>query len=520
MLKTLPVGISTLSEICNRNCVYVDKSKFVKQLVETGKYYFLSRPRRFGKSLFLDTLKQAFLGNKELFNGLYLESNWDWNTKYPVIHISFASGELESKEKLSEKIHDLINEIASNYEVMLDTKSISSRFKELIIELYKKYNQQVVVLIDEYDKPILDNISDIESSNHIRSGLRDLYSVIKDCDEYLKFVFLTGISRFIKTGIFSTLNNLNDITLNSNYADICGYTQNEIDTVFRDYLLDVDKDELKLWYNGYNFFGQESQKVYNPFGILLFLSNNKRFSNYWFSNSTPLYLIKLFKKFKYTLPNCESITVSPSILDSFDPENLNIETLLFQTGYLTIKDVTTNPFSKFSEYKLGYPNFEVRTSLSIDVFTSITLDAGMGGATKNNLVKAIINNDYELMHQTFSSFFASIPYDWYTNNDIQNYEGFYATVIYSCFNAMGLIAIPEEPTNHGQIDLTIELPEKVIIFEFKIQEHYSLGPLEQIKQKKYHEKYLGAKKPIYLIGMVFSKKARNVVDFAYEEILP
>jgi Predicted AAA-ATPase. len=287
-MKLLPIGIQTFEKIRNSNYYYVDKTMFVKKL-ENGGYYFLSRPRRFGKSLFLDTLKEAFSGNKELFKGLYLYDNWDWEKRYPIIKISFASGNIRTSDILLDLMTSQVNRISEKEKINLKEKRPSQMFLELIEKLYEKYNQKVVVLIDEYDKPILDAIENIEVARENREILKDFYSVLKDADPYLKLVFLTGVSRFSKVSIFSGLNQLNDITIDPSFATVCGYTQSELESVFEDRLKDFDKEKIKEWYNGYNWLGES---VYNPFDILL-LFDKKMFKPYWFEAETPTFLIKM-----------------------------------------------------------------------------------------------------------------------------------------------------------------------------------------------------------------------------------
>jgi len=245
-------------------------------------YWFLSRPRRFGKTLFLDTIRAAFAGEKKLFKGLYLEKNWDWKVKYPVINISFGRGTATSSILLGKSINFTLTTQAENYDIELKADTIPERFEELIQKLNKKFNIGVVVLVDEYDKPLLDNLTK-DIAEEMREGLSSFYSVLKDADRYVKFVFLTGVSKFSKTSIFSKLNNLTDISLKPKYADICGYTQKDLETVFVDYLHDVDLIKVKEWYDGYNFLGSN---VYNPYDVLLFLSD-KAYKCYWFETGTP-----------------------------------------------------------------------------------------------------------------------------------------------------------------------------------------------------------------------------------------
>jgi hypothetical protein len=296
--KKLPVGIQSFEVIRTEGYYYVDKTPFVEKLVGEGKYFFLSRPRRFGKSLFLDTLRQAFLGKKGLFSGLYLENHWDWSPKYPVIHISFGAGVVKDTEILIKTIESILREHAEEHQISLTEEILNKRFYELIKRLYKKYSQKVVVLIDEYDKPILDNIEKKEVAIEIREELKNFYAVLKDADPYLKFVFITGVSKFSKVSLFSGLNNLNDITLHPEYATICGYTQKELEKVFTERLSKVDLEEIARWYNGYSWLGE---RVYNPFDILLYL-DSKIFRPYWFETASPSFLIKLFQEKKYFIP--------------------------------------------------------------------------------------------------------------------------------------------------------------------------------------------------------------------------
>ncbi len=508
-MKKLPIGIQTLSKIIENDYYYVDKTQFVKKL-ESGGYYFLSRPRRFGKSLFLDTLKEAFSGNKELFKGLYLYDNWDWSKKYPVIKIDFSGVENESKTLLKEDLSSYLDDIALDYKVELSKKTLPSKFKELIQKLYEKYNQKVVVLIDEYDKPILDVIEDTQKAKNNREILKKFFEILKPSDPYLHLVFITGVSRFSKVSIFSGLNQLMDITLVPDFATICGYTQKELETVFEDRIKDFDKEEVKRWYNGYNWLGES---VYNPFDILL-LFENKIFRPYWFETGTPTFLIKLFQKSQYYLPDLENLEVGEEILSNLDIDNIYPENLLFQAGYLTIKD--TVQLEEETVYILSYPNYEVRKSFNRNFLTHL-IPPPQASKTQLNLIRAFLSADIEKIKQTLYSLFASIPSDWYRKNNINEYEGFYASVVYALFNGSGLTTITEDATNKGKIDLTVMIENKVYIIEFKVVEETEKGQaLQQIKEKRYYEKYTG--KEIYLIGIEFSREKRNIVNFEVEKV--
>ncbi len=514
MKLKLPIGISSFECIRSEGYYYVDKTEFVKKLFDSGKYFFLSRPRRFGKTLFLDTLKQAFLGNKELFKGLFLENNWDWGKKYPVIHISLGSGVYDTKEKLLETLKINLENHAEDYQLPLKHRFLKDRFLDFIQRLSKKFNQKVVVLIDEYDKPILDNIEDVDRAIEMREVLKDFYSVLKDADPYLKFVFITGVSKFSKVSLFSGLNNLYDISLNPEYATICGYTQKELESVFADRLKDVDLEEVKRWYNGYSWLGEP---VYNPFDVLCFLAE-KRFRAFWFETGTPSFLIKLLIRKNYYLPSLETIEASDEILEEFDVDKINVVALLFQTGYLTVEKEIPNPFG-YNIYTLTYPNLEVKSAFSrhfLDFLIPLPEER-----TKRTLqlFKKLYENHIEGMIEEFRSFFASIPADWYRKSLISEYEGYYASVFYAYFSALGVDVRAEDATSKGRVDLVVVLPERCYIFEFKVvKEGAEKKALAQLKEKRYYEKYRGKCKEIYLVGIEFSKKERNIVYYEWEKI--
>ena len=513
-MKKLPIGIQTFGEIRTENYVYIDKTEIALNLIDNGKYYFLSRPRRFGKSLFIDTLKKIFEGKKALFKGLHIYDKYDWEQSYPVIHISFASGVMANREKLDITIKAILNNNAALFAIKFDYNEISLQFQELIKKVSDKYKQKVAILIDEYDKPILDNITDTETAVEMREGLKNFYSVIKDCDEYLKFVFLTGVSKFSKVSIFSGLNNIDDITVDSKYATICGYTQADLEREFKTYLTDCDLDEIKKWYNGYSWLGE---KVYNPFDILLFFAKGKEFRNYWFETGTPTFLINLLQNQKYYIPGIEGVRASDEILGSFDIEKIQIETLLFQAGYLTIDK--KRKIGVKLEYILKYPNLEVKHSLTDYVLTQLSQDAITKQTIQGNLYDVLLKNDIKKMKGIFHSFFASIPHDWYRKNNIADYEGYYASIFYSYFASLGLDVTPEDTTNKGKIDMTLKFEGVIYIFEFKVTELVkdTNSALQQIKDKKYYEKYSDYK-AIYLVGIEFSKEDKNITAYEWEKM--
>ena len=514
-MKKLPVGISTLSKIINEGYAYVDKSRMVHKLAERGSYYFLSRPRRFGKSLFIDTLREAFEANQHLFRGLWLYDHWDWKKRFPVIHLSFGSGVIKSREQLDRRIMDLLYQNERLLGIRCrQPNDIPGYFGELIRNSADRYGLRTVILIDEYDKPILDNISDNAMAFEIREGLKNLYSVIKDSDANIQFVFLTGVSKFSKVSLFSGLNNLTDITLDTEYATICGYTEPEMTKVFSEHLKDKPLEDIRRWYNGYAFLGE---KIYNPFSILNYLRTGK-FRNYWFETGTPTFLINLLRKNRYYIPDIENIEASESLIGAFDIDFIEPENLLFQAGYLTIEHEQRVAAKTF--YKLRYPNMEVKGSLSDYILNRYSHDPVLKERVQLRIYQAFQENDPDSIHRIFQSLFSSIPHDWYRKNKLSEYEGYYASVFYCYFTALGLDVTAEDTTNHGRIDMTVKIDNKVYIFEFKVTDIDKTPgtALEQIKKKGYADKYRSGDVDIYLIGVEFDRNERNIVRFEWQLI--
>ena len=508
-LPKLPIGVQSFEKMRTGGYAYVDKTRFISELVSKGSYYFLSRPRRFGKSLFIDTLDCAFSGRKELFSGLYLDSpdaGWDFETTYPVLRVDFAGGTLKEISDLITRLTTTLDEWEEYYEIDTSSGDPGVRLLSLIPKIAKKTGKQVVILIDEYDRPILDNIGDISLVKEMRDCLKNFYGAIKPLDIHLKFVLLTGVSKFAKTGIFSGLNNLNDITLDRPYSAICGYTQHDLETVFSEYLKKFDVDEIREWYDGYSWTGES---VYNPFDILLLFSKGI-IRPYWFETGTPSFLIALWKKHPRLPAEYEGLIAGDDLLGSFDPEYIRTETLLFQAGYLTIKSWTSDPIRGF-RCVLGYPNTEVRSSLNY-LFSEALIGRDSFGI-RDQLYDALEQEDSDRLHSCFHSFFASIPHDWYRNNPIARYEGYYASVVYTYFASLGYEVIPEDTSNKGRVDLTVKTRSGIWIFEFKvigIDKSGDESPLEQIRKRGYAEKYRSDSRPIYEVGIVFDPETRNI----------
>lgn len=511
--RKLPIGLQTLAELRSDGCYYADKSGYAVDLAQAGKYYFLSRPCRFGKSLFLDTLKEMFEGNAALFQGLTAETRWDWTRTHPVIRISLGAGVLKNRTDLNAALHQRLHEHETRWSLHAQFADARSRFIDLIQRLHAQSGQRVVVLIDEYDKPILDNITDSAAALEMREGLKDLYSVLKDADEHLRFVFITGVSKFSKVSLFSGLNNLQDITMDARYSAICGYTDTDVDTVFAPELPGLDRLEIQRWYNGYNWLGTS---VYNPFDLLL-LFDKREFFPYWFETGTPTFLIKLLAETKQFTPDIGRIVAADSLLSTFDVDHIPVEALMFQAGYLTIASARRLPGRL--QLVLKYPNLEVQASLNDCLLQYLTANALVAGNQIVALYDLLLTNDWAGLKALFHGFFASIPNDWYRSNRIAEFEGYDASIFYSYFAALGLDIRLEDTTNHGRIDMTVLFNAHVYIFEFKVVELTPEGrALQQIKDKAYADKYRARNEPIHLIGTEFSKASRNIVGFEVETL--
>ena len=513
-MKKLPIGISTFSEIITDNHCYVDKTPYVHMLTSSGKYYFLSRPRRFGKSLFVDTLKCAFEGRRELFQGLFLEKNWDWDESWPVLNFSFGGARFSDLHTLDDYIEEMLAFNAVQLGLTLQGRTGNARFKNLLTGTREKFGKKVVVLVDEYDKPILDNLEDIPLAEKMRDGLKNFYSVLKDSDRFIKFCFITGVSKFSRVSIFSDLNNLQDISLATAAGGICGYTQAELEKTFADRLSGVDRDLLRHWYNGYDFLGND--KVYNPFDILLFLNSHK-FGNYWFESATPSFLISLLHRERFYLPSLEHIEIDESMLASFDLERILPEAVLFQTGYLTIRKV--EEFAPGQRIlTLDFPNQEVRVSLNMHLLNYLSGEPSRTSSLRVKMVRALKSRDMDTIRSLFKSLFSSIPGEWYTKNNMDRYEGYYAPGVYSFLASLGFDVRPEESSSHGRCDLILDTGDMVYVMEFKVVELTGdwKQAMAQIKSRGYHNQYVQAGRKVTLVGMDFSRKERNLVGFNIE----
>ncbi len=508
----LPIGIQSFEKIRREGYVYVDKTRFILDLVQRGTYYFLSRPRRFGKSLFVDTLDCAFSGKAELFAGLTLTDPsvmWNFSNISPILRLDFSGGTIRSPDDLNGRLHRIIDFWEERYRVKRTEGSPGERLVYLVPQIAEVTGKQVVILVDEYDKPILDNLDCPVRAGELRDLLRDFYSAIKPLDVHLRFVFLTGVLKFSKTGIFSGLNNLKDITLDRRYSAICGYTEADLREVFGSWMMEHDADLVANWYNGYSWAGEP---VYNPFDILLFLDEGI-IRPYWFETGTPSFLVKILTEHPRSLPDLDTLLAGEDLLGSFRIEDIKPETLLFQSGYLTIKRVQYIGEKVF--YRLGFPNLEVKSAFSSLMLDVLTKSSGIS-TIQRNLDFALDTGDTATLREVIYSFFASIPYDWYRKNQLSGYEEYYASIVYAYFASLGYQVIAEDTTNRGRIDLTVFTKKRIWIFEFKVLTpgmNEGNNPLAQIQEKRYAEKYKADGRPVIEVGIVFDPETRNIIQW-------
>ena len=510
--RKLPIGIQTFREIREEGCYYVDKTAYIQRLVDEGKHYFLSRPRRFGKSLFLDTLKELFEGSEALFAGLAVHDRWDWSIHHPVVRLDFSGRSFTAPDHLHTNLAAQLEGAERRTGLGAPHLAAPERFALLIEMLHERTGQRAVVLIDEYDKPILDALATPEVARANRDALRGLYSAIKFCDAHIKFTLLTGVSKFSKVSVFSGLNNLTDISLESGYSAVCGYTDHDLDTVFAPELPGLDRNEIRDWYNGYSWRGEE--KLYNPFDILL-LFRQREFKAHWFETGTPTFLIDTLLRRGVASPDLDGMSGTEALLSAFDVDEMATEALLFQTGYLTIRGEEDR--NGRTHYRLGYPNREVRQSLNERLLRTLLPEASRRRADDVSLRRLLAENDFSRLEAWFRGLFASIPHQWHIRNDLARYEGYYASVFYSCFAGQGFDLVAEDSSSRGRVDMTLRFNGNVYLFEFKTVAQAPEGAaLAQLKEKGYADKYRRLGEPIHLIGVEFSRTDRNIAAFTVE----
>ena len=506
-MRKYPIGIQNFRKIQEEDYLYVDKTEIVYQLLTEGVYYFLSRPRRFGKSLLLSTIKEIFLGSQELFKGLWIEKKWDWTKKNPVIHLSFNN--IGARHLgLRDAISLLLKENAALLGIHLTAPSIDLQFKELIIKASEQ--GKVVLLIDEYDKPIIDYLNDTPKAQENRETLKEFYSIIKDADPYIRFLMITGVSKFSKVSIFSDLNNLEDITISEAMNDLVGITQQEVEGSFQEIIKIISVkfkiSEIELlqkirdWYNGYNWGGIHT--LYNPFSILSFFKQ-QQFSNFWFETGTPTFLIEQIKRRNDF--NFETLKTSQAGLSDFNIENINPTTLLFQTGYLTIKEYD----DKRLLYTLSYPNNEVKHSLLQYLMGAYRYDyADKSMPLAAILCEAFEHNNIPEALSVINTVFSTIPsHLWQGATELH-----YHALVHLTFSLLGTYIQSEVNMAKGRCDALVKTTTHIYVLEFKLDKTPKEA-LNQIFDKGYLEPYKYDVQQKVAIGINFSSEHKKVESY-------
>ena len=517
MSRRLPIGIQNFRTIREQDFYYVDKTPIVRKLVEEGRFYFLSRPRRFGKSLLLDTLKSLFEGWEELFRGLDIHGHWDWSATHPVVRLSF-DGKYNDPEDLERSILTQLEVIERNADLpVAPRKSGPERLLDLLDRLHRKTGRQVVVLVDEYDKPILDVLQDPELATANRDYLRGFYGIIKGSAEHVHFTFVTGVSMFSKGSLFSGLNNLEDISLNPRFATICGYTDEDIDRVFGPELDGLDRREIRTWYNGYHWRGGE--RLYNPYDVLLLL-RNREFRPYWFETGSPAFLFRMLMEKSVSPMELENRMADMSLVSKFDVNDIGIEALLFQTGYLTIADEQKEGLRTF--YRLDYPNLEVRFSLNDQLLGHLGKTGREQLDERRELRELLESNDFERFADRLRSYLSGIPYQWHATGDLARYEAWYASLLHMCFRAIGVDVRVEDASSHGRADMVVLTGGQVFVLEFKMADGEGDvtaaldAAISQMRGRRYAEKYFDREEPVHLLGVACGREARNLLKIRAE----
>ena len=531
--RKLPIGVQSFKVLRNDRYLYVDKTKYITQLVTSSRVYFLSRPRRFGKSLFLSTLAAYFLGQKELFKGLYLEKAEEeqaaqenraaWQ-EYPVFYLDFNTGNYNCMEALQENLNIFLSQLEDIYGKKAIEETPPKRFEGLLKRAYEKTDKQVVILVDEYDKPLLQTMGVNEVLNEqYRNELKAFYSVIKTCDEYIRFAFLTGVTKFSKISIFSDLNNLRDISLEKHYAGICGITQKELETNFQpeiqvladsqDLTYQETLTALQQWYDGY-CFAPAGEGMYNPFSLLNAFAK-ERFGSYWFETGTPTFLVNYLKEAHYFIPDLDgNVELDESGLQTYRAVAEDALPILFQSGYLTIKEY----IKEAQMYRLGFPNDEVRYGFLKNLLPAYTaVPFGDTGKSVWRFVEDIRKGKVDSFMERMQSLIAGISYDNFSSKELKLREQNYQTAVYLIFKLMGQFVQTEVYCSTGRADCVVRTTDAIYIFEFKLSGTGSAeDALAQIQKQNYAAKYKTDGKKIVLIGTSFNEESRTIKDWKTE----
>ncbi|HEV2479365.1 MAG TPA: AAA family ATPase [Puia sp.] len=506
-MRKYPIGLQDFMKIRQDNFLYVDKTKIIHQLISSGAYFFLSRPRRFGKSLLLSTIKEIFMGNKELFKGLWIEDHWNWEKKNPVIHLALSQINYE-KLGLYETLNKELDIVAGKLGVALQEKDLKDKFRELIEKTAAE--GRVVILIDEYDKPIIDYLDDLPKAQENRAIFKSFYSVLKDSDEYIRLLLITGVSRFSKVSIFSDLNNLYDITLNPHYSTLVGITQDELEKNFAEEISSMQVKnpailkDIKKWYNGYSWDGENT--VYNPFSLLGFMGAGI-FNNFWYDTGTPTFLVKLMQKKKEY--NFSDIHLSGTALGNFDIDKPDSPALLFQTGYLTIKGYDPSK----TRYTLDYPNLEVEDSLVEALLSAYRyLSPGQSIGVTDDLSDALEKGGVEKVIETLNAVISSIPYDHWK----ADHESIFHIIIHLTFKKIGVGVDSEVHSAKGPCDVLIKTDRFIYAIELKLNSS-ARQALDQIQNKGYLKPFTSDPRKKIALGINFSSETREVAEFEVKE---
>jgi hypothetical protein len=506
-MKPLTTSAYTFSDLIAGGYLYVDKTSHIYELIRGYKgQYFLARPRRFGKSLLVSTLKAIFQGQRELFKGLFIDgTDYDWKT-YPVIHLDLGDRQADTPAMLETSLRDCVDEQAHVLNVELSKETAAARLRELVLKLAER-DGKVVILVDEYDKPLLGQLGQ-PGVREIQSALKAFYSVIKTTEALQRFVLITGVSKFSKVSIFSDLNNLTDLTMDARTATLLGYTQSELEASFPEYIerlagtIGKTRSEtlgtLREWYNGYRFH-PNAESVYNPVSVMKCF-DTQEFKNYWFETGTPTFLVDLLQRMPLKL---DDLTASELDFSTYDPENLAVLPLLVQTGYLTIKDASASERNRV--FRLGYPNYEIEESFSRWLAQGFARIPGedLTGALQR-MIAALNEGRVDEMLDTLKIFFAKVPYDIALDN-----EKYYQTIFFTVFTLLGARIEAESRTSIGRIDAVVKTKSDIFVFEFKLT-GTAKKAMAQIREKRYFERFLDDGRRVTLIGAAFSKKTRNL----------
>ena len=531
--RKLPIGVQSFKVLRNDRYLYVDKTAYIAQLVTSSRVYFLSRPRRFGKSLFLSTLAAYFLGQKELFKGLYLEkaeeeqavleSRTAWQ-EYPVFYLDFNTGNYNFMEALRENLNIFLSRLEDIYGKEAIEETPPKRFEGLLKRAYEKTGKQVVILVDEYDKPLLQTMGVNEALNEqYRNELKAFYSVIKTCDEYIRFAFLTGVTKFSKISIFSDLNNLRDISLEKHYAGICGISQKELEANFQpeiqvladgqDLTYQETLTALQQWYDGY-CFAPAGESMYNPFSLLNAFAK-ERFGSYWFETGTPTFLVNYLKEAHYFIPDLDGqVVLTESELQTYRAIAQEPFPILFQSGYLTIKEY----IKEARLYRLGFPNDEVRYGFLENLLPAYApVPFGETGKSVWQFVEDVRKGNVNGFMERMQSLIAGVSYDNFSSKELKLREQNYQTAVYLIFKLMGQFVQTEVHCAMGRADCVVQTADSIYIFEFKLSGTGSAeNAIAQIQKQNYAEKYKTNGKKIVLIGSSFDDNTRTIKDWKTE----